>query len=81
MKINIKQIVEKLVKGAKESTSEGNWIYAVNEVEECFKIILNNNMINEITDLLEAHEDVADVQVYNDCYDDCIDIMLYQGSF
>ena len=62
MKINIKQIVEKLVKGAKESTSEGNWIYAVNEVEERFKIILNDNMINEITDLLEAHEDVADVQ-------------------
>ena len=62
LKINIKQIVEKLVKGAKESTSEGNWIYAVNEVEERFKIILNDNMINEITDLLEAHEDVADVQ-------------------
>ena len=50
MKINIKQIVGKLVKGAKESTFEGNWIYAVNEVEERFKIILNDNMINEITD-------------------------------
>ena len=77
MKINIEQIVEKLVKGAKESTSEGNWIYGIYEVEESFNIKFNDDMIDELIELLETHEDIADVQMY----DDCIDIMLYQGSF
>lgn len=75
--MEIKRIVDELIKEAKESTSEGGWIYETCEIEDWFKIKLNEDMINEIVNLLQVHKDVADVQMY----DDCIDIMLYQDSF
>lgn len=75
--INIEYIVEELIRVAKDSTSEGNWIYEKNEIEEMYDIKLNKLIIERIKELLEENEDVADVQLY----DDCIDIMLYQDSF
>lgn len=75
--IDIKYIAEELIRNAKDSTSEGNWIYDIEEIENWFDIKLNKLIMHRIKDLLEGNDDVADVQLY----DDCIDIMLYQGSF
>lgn len=75
--IDIKYIVEELIINAKNSTTEGNWIYDIEEIEEWFDIKLNKLIIHRIKDLLEENEDISDVQLY----DNHIDIMLYQGSF
>lgn len=75
--IDIKYIVNELIENAKRSTTEGNWIYDVESIEKWFDIKLNKLIINRIKDLLEENEDIADVQLY----DDCIDVMLYQDSF
>lgn len=75
--IDIKYIVNELIENAKRFTTEGNWIYDVESIEKWFDIKLNKLIINRIKDLLEENEDIADVQLY----DDCMDVMLYQDSF
>ena len=70
-------MVLELVREAKNSTEEGNWIYDIETIEDKFNITLNNSLVVKIKSLLEENEDVCDVQIY----DNYIDIMLYKDSF
>lgn len=76
-KINYNHIVNELILEAKQNTSEGSWIFDIDSINDYYNIELNEAMIYKIKRLLEENEDVADVQLY----DDCIDITLYQDSF
>ena len=73
----ISHVVLELVREAKNSTEEGNWIYDIETIEDKFNITLNNSLVVKIKSLLEENEDVCDVQIY----DNYIDIMLYKDSF
>ena len=70
-------MVLELVREARNSTEEGNWIYDIETIEDKFNITLNNSLVVKIKSLLEENEDVCDVQIY----DNYIDIMLYKDSF
>lgn len=74
---HIGHMVLELVREAKNSTEEGNWIYDIETIEDKFNITLNNSLVVKIKGLLEENEDVCDVQIY----DNYIDIMLYKDSF
>lgn len=73
----IKYISDELIKEAKLSTTEGNWIYEKENIEKWFNIELDETMINKLKEEIESNKDIADIQLY----DNCIDIMLYQDSF
>lgn len=71
--IDLEYIVNELIHIAINSTSEGNWIFDVENVEKLFNVKLTEDILKEIEDILWTREEIADVQIYNNE----IDIMLW----
>ena len=64
-------IAEQIIKEAAENTSNGSWAIYFDEIEESYGIVVkeNNGIGTLLLDELTSRDEIAEIEVLDDCYD------------
>ena len=64
-------IAEQIIKEAAENTSNGSWAIYFDEIEESYGIVVkeNNGIATLLLDELTSRDEIAEIEVLDDCYD------------
>ena len=67
----ISMIAEQIIKEAAENTSNGSWAIYFDEIEESYGIVVkeNNGIATLLLDELTSRDEIAEIEVLDDCYD------------
>ena len=70
----IESITSKIIEITKDNTTEGNYIFYLDDIQNISNLNCSNNIFKDIEEALWDREEVADVQIS----DTEIDIILWQ---
>ena len=69
----IESITSKIIEITKDNTTEGNYIFYLDDIQNISNLNCSNNIFKDIEEALLDREEIADVQIT----DNEIDIMLW----